>query len=47
LVGLQHTAPDIAAASQATIREVDRAARIAKSPLRLATHAHGGWKTST
>jgi signal transduction histidine kinase len=45
LLGLQHQAPEIAAASQAIIREVDRAARIAKSLLRLATHAHGRMET--
>jgi signal transduction histidine kinase len=45
LLGMQHQAPEIAAASQAIIREVDRAARIAKSLLRLATHAHGRMET--
>jgi C4-dicarboxylate-specific signal transduction histidine kinase len=41
LLGLQSPAPEVAAASQAIIREVDRAARIAKSLLRLATQSHG------
>jgi signal transduction histidine kinase len=41
LLGLQHTAPEIVGASQAIIREVDRAARIAKSLLRLAAQSHG------
>jgi signal transduction histidine kinase len=41
LLGMQSPAPEVAAASAAIIREVDRAARIAKSLLRLATQAHG------
>jgi signal transduction histidine kinase len=41
LLGLQQKTPEIAAATQAIIREVDRAARIAKSLLRLATQSHG------
>jgi two-component system, NtrC family, sensor kinase len=41
LLGIQVPAPEVAAASQAIIREVDRAARIAKSLLRLATQSHG------
>ena len=41
LLGLQSPAPEVAAASQAIIREVDRAARIARSLLRLATQTHG------
>jgi signal transduction histidine kinase len=41
LLGMQSPAPEVAAASQAIIREVDRAARIAKSLLRLATQTHG------
>jgi signal transduction histidine kinase len=41
LLGMQAPAPEVAAASQAIIREVDRAARIAKSLLRLATQSHG------
>jgi signal transduction histidine kinase len=41
LLGMQAQAPEVAAASQAIIREVDRAARIAKSLLRLATQSHG------
>jgi PAS domain S-box-containing protein len=41
LLGMQSPAPEVAAASQAIIREVDRAARIAKSLLRLATQSHG------
>jgi signal transduction histidine kinase len=41
LLGLQHSAPEIVGASQAIIREVDRAARIAKSLLRLAAQSHG------
>jgi signal transduction histidine kinase len=41
LLGLQHSAPEIVGATQAIIREVDRAARIAKSLLRLAAQSHG------
>jgi signal transduction histidine kinase len=41
LLGMQHTSPEIVGATQAIIREVDRAARIAKSLLRLATQSHG------
>lgn len=41
LLAMQHASPEVAAASAAIIREVDRAARIAKSLLRLATQEHG------
>jgi len=41
LLAMQGASPEVAAASAAIIREVDRAARIAKSLLRLATQSHG------
>jgi signal transduction histidine kinase len=41
LLGLKHESPEIAGATKAIMREVDRAARIAKSLLRLATQSHG------
>jgi signal transduction histidine kinase len=41
LLGLKHASPEITGATQAIMREVDRAARIAKSLLRLATQSHG------
>jgi signal transduction histidine kinase len=41
LLGMKHPSPEITGATQAIMREVDRAARIAKSLLRLATQSHG------